>query len=161
MPSRSPEVDHRRARPPAARRAFTLIGTADDVEARVRAAVNAGADSFYLRHFRSYVLPEDLIDTFGSTVMEDFIDGPDRALSAPVVGWPVAVLALHPAPVAPLAERPVGRRARGVGALVVADAAPLGHVGSVRRPRRRRRGPCHLRWPGAPRPPTGSGPRSA
>ena len=55
---------------------FTLIGTADDVEARVRAAVTAGADSFYLRHFRSYVLPEDLIDTFGSTVMGRFIDGP-------------------------------------------------------------------------------------
>lgn len=55
---------------------FTLIGTADDVEARIRAAVTAGADSFYLRHFRSYVLPEDLIDTFGSTVMGRFIDGP-------------------------------------------------------------------------------------
>jgi 5,10-methylenetetrahydromethanopterin reductase len=51
---------------------FTLIGTAGDVVARVRAAVDAGADSFYLRHFRSYVLPDDLVDTFGSAVIEEF-----------------------------------------------------------------------------------------
>ena len=43
---------------------FTFIATPDDMIARLQAAIGAGADSFYLRHFQSYVLPHDLIDMF-------------------------------------------------------------------------------------------------
>lgn len=56
----------------AARRyaeAFTLIGTSDALVDRVETAIEAGVDSFYLRHVQSYRLPDDLIDRFGQTVL--------------------------------------------------------------------------------------------
>jgi len=49
--------------------AFTLVGTVDQVVGRIEAAVAAGVTSFYLRHHRSYSLPDDLIDAFGSSVI--------------------------------------------------------------------------------------------
>ncbi len=49
-------------------RVFTLIGMADELAARLRAAMDAGVDSFYLRHYRSYVLPVDLLDRFAGMV---------------------------------------------------------------------------------------------
>lgn len=49
-------------------RAFTLIGTPEELAERLQAAMAAGIDSFYLRHYRSYVLPDDLLDGFADRV---------------------------------------------------------------------------------------------
>jgi 5,10-methylenetetrahydromethanopterin reductase len=56
---------------------FTFIATPDDMIARLQAAIGAGADSFYLRHFQSYVLPHDLIDMFGTRILPHFITSGD------------------------------------------------------------------------------------
>ena len=51
---------------------FTLIGTPAALSDRLHAAMGQGVDSFYLRHYQSYVLPDDLIDRFGKTVLPCF-----------------------------------------------------------------------------------------
>lgn len=48
---------------------FTLIGTPETMATRISAAAVAGIDSVYLRHYRSYTLPEDLIDVFARHVL--------------------------------------------------------------------------------------------
>ncbi len=55
--------------------AFTLIGTPDELAGRLQAAMAAGVDSFYLRHYRSYVLPLDLLDRFAAVVDSGAVDG--------------------------------------------------------------------------------------
>ncbi len=57
--------------------AFTLIGTPDELTGRLQAAMAAGVDSFYLRHYQSYVLPVDLLDRFATVVAPGVVDGPD------------------------------------------------------------------------------------
>ena len=49
--------------------AYCVIGNADHVTERFRAAVEAGATSFYVRHPGSYTLPTALLETFGSDVI--------------------------------------------------------------------------------------------
>lgn len=48
---------------------FTFVATPDELIERLRQAAEAGADSFYFRHYRSYVVPDDLIDSFASAVL--------------------------------------------------------------------------------------------
>ncbi len=52
--------------------AFCLIGPPEELADRVAAAVEAGARSFYIRHFSSYTLPSDLLRTFAETVLPRF-----------------------------------------------------------------------------------------
>ncbi len=49
-------------------RTFCLFGTPDEIVAGVRAAVDAGATSFYLRHVGNYSLPYELIEAFARDV---------------------------------------------------------------------------------------------
>jgi 5,10-methylenetetrahydromethanopterin reductase len=55
---------------------FSFIGTPEDLIGRFGAARQAGVDSFYLRHYRSYVLPDDLIDRFAGQVLPHLTAGP-------------------------------------------------------------------------------------
>jgi 5,10-methylenetetrahydromethanopterin reductase len=52
--------------------AFCLIGTPEALADRLHAAADAGARSFYIRHFSSYTLPSELLRTFGETVLPRF-----------------------------------------------------------------------------------------
>jgi len=52
--------------------AFCLIGTPDELAARLENAAAAGARSFYIRHFGSYTLPDELLRAFGETVIPRF-----------------------------------------------------------------------------------------
>lgn len=52
--------------------AFTLVAPADALVGRLKSAIAAGVDSFYLRHFQSYVLPDDLLLRFGDDVLPHF-----------------------------------------------------------------------------------------
>lgn len=52
--------------------AFCLIGPPDELADRLRAAADAGAKSFYIRHFGSYTLPTELLRTFAETVLPRF-----------------------------------------------------------------------------------------
>jgi 5,10-methylenetetrahydromethanopterin reductase len=52
--------------------AFTLIAPPDELVVRLKSALAAGVDSFYLRHFQSYVLPDDLLTRFGELVLSRF-----------------------------------------------------------------------------------------
>ena len=52
--------------------AFCLVGSADYCIDRLRRARDAGATSFYIRHFESYTLPSALIDAFGSSIIPAF-----------------------------------------------------------------------------------------
>jgi 5,10-methylenetetrahydromethanopterin reductase len=58
--------------------AFTLIGTPDELAGRLQAAMAAGVDSFYLRHYRSYVLPFDLLDRFADVAALGVRERPNR-----------------------------------------------------------------------------------
>lgn len=49
--------------------AFCLVGSADYCIDRLRRARDAGATSFYIRHFESYTLPSALVDAFGSSII--------------------------------------------------------------------------------------------
>jgi 5,10-methylenetetrahydromethanopterin reductase len=49
--------------------AYCVVGSADEVVARFRAAATAGATSFYVRHPGSYTLPTDLLSTFATDVI--------------------------------------------------------------------------------------------
>jgi 5,10-methylenetetrahydromethanopterin reductase len=52
--------------------AFCLIGPPEELGDRLQAAADAGARSFYIRHFGSYTLPAELLRTFGETVLPRF-----------------------------------------------------------------------------------------
>jgi 5,10-methylenetetrahydromethanopterin reductase len=52
--------------------AFCLIGSPDELADRLRTAADAGARSFYIRHFSSYTLPSELLHTFAETVLPRF-----------------------------------------------------------------------------------------
>ena len=52
--------------------AFCLIGAPDELADRLQAAADAGARSFYIRHFSSYTLPSELLRTFAETVLPRF-----------------------------------------------------------------------------------------
>jgi 5,10-methylenetetrahydromethanopterin reductase len=52
--------------------AFCLIGPPEELVARLQAAADAGARSFYIRHFGSYTLPTELLRTFADTVLPRF-----------------------------------------------------------------------------------------
>lgn len=52
--------------------AFCLIGPPGELADRLRAAADAGARSFYIRHFSSYTLPSELLGTFAETVLPRF-----------------------------------------------------------------------------------------
>lgn len=52
--------------------AFCLIGSPDELADRLQAAADAGARSFYIRHFSSYTLPSELLRTFAETVLPRF-----------------------------------------------------------------------------------------
>jgi 5,10-methylenetetrahydromethanopterin reductase len=55
--------------------AFCLIGSPEELADRLGAAADAGARSFYIRHFSSYTLPSDLLRTFAETVLPRFAGG--------------------------------------------------------------------------------------
>lgn len=44
---------------------FCAVGVIDTCRRQLQTAIDAGADSFYLRHLGSYTLPHDLINAFG------------------------------------------------------------------------------------------------
>lgn len=52
--------------------AFCLIGSPEELADRLQAAADAGARSFYIRHFSSYTLPSELLRTFAETVLPRF-----------------------------------------------------------------------------------------
>ena len=52
--------------------AFCLIGSPEELADRLHAAADAGARSFYIRHFSSYTLPSELLRTFAETVLPRF-----------------------------------------------------------------------------------------
>jgi 5,10-methylenetetrahydromethanopterin reductase len=52
--------------------AFCLIGSPERCIERLETAVAAGAKSFYIRHFGSYTLPEELLRVFGRTIIPHF-----------------------------------------------------------------------------------------
>jgi 5,10-methylenetetrahydromethanopterin reductase len=55
--------------------AFCLIGSPDELARRLAAAAEAGARSFYIRHFSSYTLPSELLGTFAEAVLPRFGGG--------------------------------------------------------------------------------------
>jgi 5,10-methylenetetrahydromethanopterin reductase len=52
--------------------AFCLVGSVDSCIAQLEAAVACGITSFYIRHFSSYRLPDDLMEAFGAKVIPHF-----------------------------------------------------------------------------------------
>jgi 5,10-methylenetetrahydromethanopterin reductase len=48
---------------------YCVVGEAEYVVSRFRAAAEAGATSFYVRHPGSYTLPSELLETFGNDVI--------------------------------------------------------------------------------------------
>jgi 5,10-methylenetetrahydromethanopterin reductase len=52
--------------------AFCLIGSPEEIASRLQAAADAGARSFYIRHFSSYTLPAELLRTFADAVLPRF-----------------------------------------------------------------------------------------
>jgi 5,10-methylenetetrahydromethanopterin reductase len=48
---------------------FTFVATPEELIERFGVALDAGVDSFYLRHYKSYVLPDDLIADVGKEVL--------------------------------------------------------------------------------------------
>ncbi len=49
--------------------AYCVVGSPEYVTSRFQAAVDAGANSFYVRHPGSYTLPTTLVDAFGNEVI--------------------------------------------------------------------------------------------
>jgi 5,10-methylenetetrahydromethanopterin reductase len=52
--------------------AFCLVGTAEYCVEQLEATVELGIDNFYIRHFESYTLPHDLLESFGNEVIPHF-----------------------------------------------------------------------------------------
>jgi 5,10-methylenetetrahydromethanopterin reductase len=52
--------------------AYCLIGSADDCVRKLRAAAEAGATSFYIRHPSSYTLPEEVLEAYGREIIPRF-----------------------------------------------------------------------------------------
>jgi 5,10-methylenetetrahydromethanopterin reductase len=52
--------------------AFCLIGSPERCIERLEAAVASGAKSFYIRHFGSYTLPDELLHLYGKTIIPHF-----------------------------------------------------------------------------------------
>jgi 5,10-methylenetetrahydromethanopterin reductase len=48
---------------------FGLVGTVDEIVGRAIRAIDAGATTFYFRHFMAYSLPDELIETFGDEIL--------------------------------------------------------------------------------------------
>ncbi len=49
--------------------AFCLVGSAEHCRERLTRAARAGATSFYIRHFGSYTLPDELLGAFGELII--------------------------------------------------------------------------------------------
>lgn len=49
--------------------AYCLIGPAEECIGKLRAAADAGATSFYVRHVSSYTLPEEVLDAYGREII--------------------------------------------------------------------------------------------
>jgi 5,10-methylenetetrahydromethanopterin reductase len=49
--------------------AFCLVGSAEHCRERLEQAHDAGATSFYIRHFASYTLPEEVLAAFGELII--------------------------------------------------------------------------------------------
>lgn len=49
--------------------AFCLVGSAEHCRARLARAADAGATNFYIRHFSSYTLPDELLGAFGELII--------------------------------------------------------------------------------------------
>ncbi len=53
---------------------FCMVGSAEACIKRLAAAIDAGARHFYVRHFSSYSLPDELLSAFGRLVIPHFRD---------------------------------------------------------------------------------------
>jgi 5,10-methylenetetrahydromethanopterin reductase len=49
--------------------AFCIVGSAEHCRERLSRAADAGATNFYIRHFSSYTLPDELIAAFGELII--------------------------------------------------------------------------------------------
>ena len=49
--------------------AFCLVGSANHCRARLERAAEAGATSFYIRHFSSYTLPDEVLAAYGEAII--------------------------------------------------------------------------------------------
>jgi 5,10-methylenetetrahydromethanopterin reductase len=49
--------------------AFCLVGSAEHCRAKLAQAADAGATNFYIRHFASYTLPDELLGAFGELII--------------------------------------------------------------------------------------------
>jgi 5,10-methylenetetrahydromethanopterin reductase len=49
--------------------AFCIVGSAEHCRERLARAAGAGAENFYIRHFSSYTLPDELIRAFGDLII--------------------------------------------------------------------------------------------
>jgi 5,10-methylenetetrahydromethanopterin reductase len=49
--------------------AFCLVGSAEHCRERLARAVDAGATNFYVRHFSSYTLPDEVLEAYGELII--------------------------------------------------------------------------------------------